>query len=251
MCLDHGQIDNILDKGNCRNLNDLRPNVLLNSVLRALSDHLHTCLIHMCGHLPPLHDWHVIHSIKKIESVELQPFYGLSRWSAPSFCIITDTFSNLIVNSVLDGQEFLCVRDARILGGLTLCVVSGKLHKILAAVTFRPEVECLGFPRAGRVDEVHVHEREDAFTDLWSSASTFATHSLAYAACCPLTFVLSFCSTLVMTRHSAHPLFTAFMYATDSRLPSSTSSTESSVGCSLTLRMYRLFGSRLVSSSLC
>ena len=71
-------------------------------------------------------------------------------------------------------KSFLCVRDARILGGLTLCVVSGKLHKILAAVTFRPEVECLGFPRAGRVDEVHVHEREDAFTDLWSSASTFA-----------------------------------------------------------------------------
>ena len=112
LCLDHGQIDNILDKGNGGNLNDRRPNALLNAVPRALSDHLHRCLIHMCGHLPPLHDRHVIHSIKKIESVKLQQFSGLSRWSAPSFCIITGTFSNLILSWMAKSSSAYATRPS-------------------------------------------------------------------------------------------------------------------------------------------
>ena len=69
--------------------------------------------------------------------------------------------------------------------------------------------------------------------DPWISPSTFATYSLACEACCSIPLNFSFCSTLVMMRHAARRKPAVLPCVTDSKFRSST---ESSEGCSPTLR---------------
>merc|ERR1719265_1667818 len=118
----------------------------------------------------------------------------------------------------------LLVRIVRAVRRAGLALALRELRDVAEVVALHLVVEHLALARGRRRDQAVVDQRQDLLADPVQLSLHADAYAFAMSTFCVLPLLASFCSTDEMMRHDARRDPTAFLYATEMRLRSSTDS---------------------------